>query len=163
MNERIKELRVALELSQEKFGARLGVTKTAISRLENGGRNVTEQMLRAICQEYGTGYIWLTTGVGSMFEDSSDDVALNVMIDRVMASENDRVKSIFKGLGNFTTEDWEQVDQLLDKLLAGQRPWSDPEAVPENKKEDMHGPVPCQVLRSAFACVQVHNVPIDQG
>lgn len=127
MNERIKELRLALGLNQEDFGARLGVTKTAISRLESGGRNVTEQMLRSVCREYGASYVWLTSGAGSMFENGSDDAALHVMIDRVLASENERVKQIFKGLGNFTEEDWQQVDRLLDKLLAGQRPWADPE------------------------------------
>ncbi len=125
MNTRIKELRLFLDLSQEDFGSRLGVTKTAISRLESGNRNITEQMLRAICREFGASYLWLTTGEGSMFEDSRDDAALHVMVDRVMASENERVKQIFKNLGDFTEDDWRQVNALLDKLLAGNRPWED--------------------------------------
>lgn len=82
-------------------------------------------MLRAVCREFGASYLWLTTGEGSMFENGSDDAALHVMIDRVMASENDRVKQIFKNLGDFTEEDWQQVNALLDKLLAGTRPWED--------------------------------------
>ena len=36
--ERIKELRKALNLTLEKFGERLGVGKTAISKLEKGER-----------------------------------------------------------------------------------------------------------------------------
>ncbi|MBD5465881.1 MAG: helix-turn-helix transcriptional regulator [Lachnospiraceae bacterium] len=36
MNERIKELRTILGLSAEKFGSRVGVTRSAISRIENG-------------------------------------------------------------------------------------------------------------------------------
>ena len=125
MNTRIKELRQFLDLSQEDFGFRLGVTKTAISRLESGNRNITEQMLRSICREFGASYLWLTAGEGSMFEDSSDDAALHVMVDRVMASENERVKQIFKNLGDFTEDDWRQVNAVLDKLLAGVRPWED--------------------------------------
>lgn len=127
MNERIKELRKTLQLTQTEFGERLGIGKTAISKIERGDNGTTEQTLRSICREFGVSYLWLTTGGGSMFEDGSDDAALHIMVDRVMASENERVKSIFKGLGDFTEDDWRQVDQLLDKLLAGQRPWSDGE------------------------------------
>lgn len=126
MNERIKELRGALGLTQEEFGSRIGITKASVSKIEKGVNGAAEQTLRSICREYGASYLWLTEGVGPMFEDG-DGAALHVMIDRVLASENERVKAIFKGLGDFTTEDWEQIDRLLDKLLSGQRPWSDPE------------------------------------
>ncbi|MCI6655035.1 MAG: helix-turn-helix domain-containing protein, partial [Clostridium sp.] len=42
--ERIKEVRKSLGLTLEKFGEKIGVTKVAISNLENGHRNLTEQM-----------------------------------------------------------------------------------------------------------------------
>lgn len=125
MNTRIKELRKALGMTQEEFGGRIGITKSSISTIESGKSSPSEQTLRSICREFGASYVWLTTGAGSMFENGGDDAALHLMIDRVMASENDRVKSIFKGLGDFTEEDWRQVDRLLDKLLEGQQPWTD--------------------------------------
>ena len=43
--ERVKELRTALSLTLEKFGDRVGVTKVAISNIEKGNRNLTEQMI----------------------------------------------------------------------------------------------------------------------
>ena len=52
MNERVKQLRKCLGLTMEKFGDRLGVTRTAISNIEAGNRGVTEQMLRSICREF---------------------------------------------------------------------------------------------------------------
>lgn len=125
LNTRIKELRKFLNLSQEEFGARLGVTNAAISRLESGARGATEQILLSIKREFGASYLWLTTGEGPMFEDGGDDAALHVMVDRVMASENERVKQVFKSLGSFTEDDWRQVNDLLDRLLAGSRPWED--------------------------------------
>ena len=125
MKTRIKQLRQSLEMTQEDFGARIGIGKSGVSRIESGVNGTTEQTLRSICREFGASYVWLTTGAGSMFENGGDDAALHLMIDRVMASENDRVKSIFKGLGDFTEEDWRQVDRLLDKLLEGQQPWTD--------------------------------------
>lgn len=125
LKDRIKQLRQSLDLTQDEFGGRLGITKASVSKIENGANSASEQTLRSMCREFGASYLWLTTGEGSMFENGSDDAALHVMIDRVMASENDRVKQIFKNLGDFTEEDWQQVNALLDKLLAGTRPWED--------------------------------------
>lgn len=67
LNERIKELRNALGLTLEKFGSRLGVTKAAISKIEKGERNLTEQMILSICREYDINENWLRTGEGTMF------------------------------------------------------------------------------------------------
>lgn len=125
MNDRIKELRRTLDLTQDEFGGRIGITKSSISTMESGRSNPSEQTLRSMCREFGASYLWLTTGEGPMFDNGGDDAALHVMVDRVMASENDRVKQIFKNLGDFTEEDWQQVNALLDKLLAGTRPWED--------------------------------------
>lgn len=73
MNERIKNLRIALHLSQAELGKRLGVTGTAISRMEIGNRNITEQMILAICREFNVREEWLRTGNGEMFLDFTED------------------------------------------------------------------------------------------
>lgn len=74
MNERIKELRDALGITLEEFGSRLGVTRTAISRLERGNRGVTDQMAISICREFGVNEHWLRTGEGEMFEQTRASV-----------------------------------------------------------------------------------------
>lgn len=73
MNERVKELRKTLNLTMEKFGEQLGVTRSAISNIENGNRNLTDQMLRAICREFGVNENWLRNGVGEMFAITQND------------------------------------------------------------------------------------------
>lgn len=72
MNERIKELRKTLGLSGEKFGESLGLTKMAISNIENGRYNVTDQTIKFICLSYNVNENWLRTGDGSMFNQSCD-------------------------------------------------------------------------------------------
>ena len=133
MNERIKELRRSLGLTQDEFGGRIGITKSSVSTMESGRSNPSEQTLRSMVREFGASYLWLTTGAGPMFENG-EEAAVHVMIDRVMAGENEHVKNLFKGLSDWTTEDWQQVDRLLDKLLAGWTPWADGPG--DNKKED---------------------------
>ena len=56
---RINKIRKSLSLTLEKFGERLGVTKTTISRIEKGERNCTDQMIKSICREFNINEEWL--------------------------------------------------------------------------------------------------------
>lgn len=67
--ERIKEIRKDLNLTLEKFGEKLGVTKVAISNIEKGNRNLTDQMVKSICREYNVNYDYLMYGTGEKFSD----------------------------------------------------------------------------------------------
>ncbi len=68
--ERIKSIRKTLGLTLEKFGDRLGVTKVAVSNIEKGNRNLTEQMAKSICREYNVNYDYLIAGTGEPFSDA---------------------------------------------------------------------------------------------
>ena len=72
-NNRVRELRKELGLTLEKFGVRLGVGKTAISKIESGDRGLTDQMFLSICREYNVNPGWLETGAGPMFLGESKD------------------------------------------------------------------------------------------
>lgn len=65
--ERVCAVRKKRGMTMEQFGGHLGVSKTAISRIEKGNRGLTEQMLISICREFGVNEDWLRTGVGDMF------------------------------------------------------------------------------------------------
>lgn len=67
--ERVKIIRKEKELTLEKFGEKLGVGKSAISNIESGARNLTDQMLLSICREFNVSEEWLRTGDGDMFAD----------------------------------------------------------------------------------------------
>lgn len=114
-NERVREIRKALNLTAEKFGNRLGVGKTAISGIETGRRNLTEQMTKAICREFNVDYMYLTTGEGEMFVD--DDIGLLETIDRIMAGENEFHKNLIKFSAERTDEELELLERLLDEAI----------------------------------------------
>lgn len=114
--ERIKDVRNSLGLTLEKFGEKLGVTKTAISRLEKGERSLTEQMTKSICREFSVDYMWLTTGEGEMFVESDDDFFER--IDRIMAGENESRKNMIKTLLYASDADIEAFDRLVDYYIS---------------------------------------------
>ena len=114
--ERIKDVRNSLGLTLEKFGEKLGVTKTAISRLEKGERSLTEQMTKSICREFSVDYMWLITGEGEMFVESDDDFFER--IDRIMAGENESRKNMIKTLLYASDADIEAFDRLVDYYIS---------------------------------------------
>lgn len=114
--ERIKDVRNSLGFTLEKFGEKLGVTKTAISRIEKGERSLTEQMTKSICREFSVDYMWLTTGEGEMFVESDDDFFER--IDRIMAGENESRKNMIKTLLYASDADIEAFDRLVDYYIS---------------------------------------------
>lgn len=114
--ERVKEVRKTLGLTLDKFGEKLGVGKTAISKIETGENNLTEQMTKAICREFNIDYIWLTTGEGEMFIDSDD--MLYEKFDRIMAGENDLHKKLLKWcITSFDDDDLHILEKMIDSFI----------------------------------------------
>lgn len=67
--ERVLEIRKSLGLTMDKFGEKLGVQKSAISKIEKDKVNLSDQMVKLICREYNVNYDWLMDGEGDMFSD----------------------------------------------------------------------------------------------
>lgn len=67
MNARIRELRKALNLSQNDFAQKIGLKQNTISSMEKSGATVTEQNIKAICSKFSINENWLRTGSGKMF------------------------------------------------------------------------------------------------
>ena len=114
-NERVKEIRKSLGLTLEKFGVRVGVTKQTMSRIENGVNNLTEQMTKSICREFGVDYIYLTTGEGEMFVESDDDIMES--IDRIMMGENEFHKNLFKTFARLDEDELTALERIIDKFI----------------------------------------------
>lgn len=117
MNERLKEVRLALRISQDAFGQRIGMTGGGVSHLENGKRNFTEQVIKLICKEFDVDYIWFTTGNGEMFSTDNDDEALMVQLDAIMTGEPTFLKNLIKSFIKSDKEDLKALERIIDKYL----------------------------------------------
>lgn len=82
--ERVKEVRKFRKMSMEQFGERLGVQKSAISKIEKGDRGLTEQMLKAICREFNVNEEWLRNGDGDMPRKLSEEEEIADLVSDVL-------------------------------------------------------------------------------
>lgn len=119
LKSRLKLLRKTLGLNQQSFSKRIGVSPSAISRLETGDINFTEQMTRSICREFNVNYMWFTTGEGEMFFESNNTYI--ELIDQIMMGEEEFPKQIFKLFTKFDQEDWKALERMLNKFIEIQK------------------------------------------
>lgn len=116
MNERLKKLRKTLGLSQENFGKRIGVTKTAISRAEAGLNSISHMSIKSICREFGVNEEWLRTGSGNMFEEMSLAEQAARVVGAAMSSDDKFILNTFIALGQLTPAEWDVIKKLVDKI-----------------------------------------------
>ena len=74
MNKRLFELRKELGLSMEKFGSKIGLSRSAISKMESGNSGLSKQTILSICKVYRVNYHWLTNGNGEMFSGTPESI-----------------------------------------------------------------------------------------
>ena len=120
MNERIKIIRKELNLTLEKFGQRIGVTRAAISNIESGNRKVTDQMCRSICREFNIREDWLRNGTGEMFENLSDEEKVASILGKIFTDKDSDIydfkMAVFRELGKHEEKDWAVIQRLVDRI-----------------------------------------------
>lgn len=98
MNERFKQIRLKLNLTQEEFGERIGIKSRAhISALESGRRTLIDRIITDVCREFNVNEDWLRFGNGETFIEP-DSFSLDDYIKSKGATqlELDLIKSYFE-------------------------------------------------------------------
>lgn len=122
----VRNIRIYLGLTMAEFGARLGVTRSAINNIEHDRSTLTEQMKKAICDKFNASYLYLSCGEGDMFEAMDEITAIHAMIDELAEGEAPAVvRLLHRAATVFDAADWRDFNRLLEKLERGERPWED--------------------------------------
>ena len=124
IGERIKEVRKAASMNQADFGKAIGVGLSAVSAIEIGKNNPSEQTIRAICQEFGIRRGWLEHGEGPMKREPADD---DELIDEVLAGEDEFIKAVIRGIAR-TPGGWEKMRDVFNAIKAELDKEKEPEA-----------------------------------
>lgn len=127
MNNRIKELRKELKLTQSEFAERIGAKRSAIASIETGNNNVSEQMVKLILLTYKVNESWLRTGKGEMFQNKSSS------LEYILQSASEADKSIIRA---YLAIDPEIRDKAINQFFASigkPSPFNSKEAATESK------------------------------
>ena len=127
MGERVKELRTVLGLSGEKFGEKIGVKRSAISDIERGRNNLSEQNILAICREFNVNEDWLRYGTGEMFKDMTlDEEIISFIGDIQWDASNTCKKRFISAVATLNDEEWKVLEKIIVDMASD---------IEENKKD----------------------------
>lgn len=79
INQRIKEVRAHLKLSQKTFSKGVYLSYGYIADIELGNVKANDRIIELISSKYGASRHWLETGEGGMFDDPPLDMELERM------------------------------------------------------------------------------------
>ncbi len=81
INQRIKKLRKVLDLTQQAFADRLGISRGNIATYETREGSPGNSVIALICREFGVNEAWLRTGDGEMFIKSPNTALEELAVD----------------------------------------------------------------------------------
>lgn len=134
MNERIKQIRRELGLTQAEFAERIGLKQNSIALIESGKRNISDQAVLSICREYGVNEEWLRTGDGDRFIPESND-ELEALAKKYDLSNADQV--LIEKYVNLKPSSREAIINFITDVVAGLDGAAD-----LNSKGDVYADIP---------------------
>ena len=121
MNNRIKKLRKALDLTQQEFSNRIGCSRNLVANYEIGNRNPSSSVINNICKTFNVNEEWLRTGEGEMFAQRSEADELAAAVERLITGESaDFKRRLVSALSTLKDEHWLLLEQKLKEIVGTQ-------------------------------------------
>ena len=117
MNEWLKKLRKALDLTQQEFADRIGIKRNSFANYETGRNTPIDAIIISICREFNVSEDWLRDGIGDMFLPTDRNADIAKLTKQLLNEESDSFKNRFVSmLANLTIEEWEFLERKAKEL-----------------------------------------------
>lgn len=122
MNSRVKAVRLALGLSQDEFGKKLGLTRGAITNIELNKVDVKPNFADLLCSIFNVNGLWLRTGEGEMFLELSRADEIAAYVGRVLKDESAFYQQkLLLFLSRLSPEMLAELEKVADEILANDK------------------------------------------
>lgn len=117
-NDRVRELRKNLGLTQADFGEKIGLKQAVIGQMEKGARNLTDRTVLLICEKYNVNEEWLRDGKGPIFIESDETIISEVAAQYHLGDLDKAIMKIFLELSPEKREAFKEFAfTLVDTVL----------------------------------------------
>lgn len=117
-NDRVKELRIALELSQTDFSKKIGRSRSNIAKIESNETGVSDKLISDLVITYNASREWLETGSGDMFRRNNFKDALASHFGKLLAEEDQLKQAIIMSYLEMEEEYWLTLKKKLTENLS---------------------------------------------
>lgn len=125
INERFRELRKKCGKTQDEWAEILGLSRSGVSEIEAGRRNVTEKHIRLLSIEPIRGKSindeWLRTGKGEPFKELTRSQAITEFAANVIKEEDSFRARLVEALASLTEDEWSVLEEIAKKLVKSKK------------------------------------------
>lgn len=121
ISERIKEVRKFRQLSREKFGEKIGVSRGVIENIEYQRAEIKDLYIQLICKEFHVNEHWLRTGEGEAYFSITEEEALADLLFAITTTQDSTLKETILNLTKLSTTDVCIIKSMVDALLNKQK------------------------------------------
>lgn len=117
INDRIKMLRESSGLTQEAFGAKIGLSRSEVKNIEYKKTLPKETKIPLIVEKFGVNEKWLRDGEGDMLTPKSRNEELASFMSTVITDEDDSFRRRFiEMLSKLSAEEWALLAKMAKKM-----------------------------------------------
>ena len=116
MNERLKELRKTLKLTQQEFADRIHGSRGALAVYEIGRNEPIGAVVDLICREFDVNEHWLRTGEGEMFIAKTPGDEIAAFMGDILRGEPDFRQRFIAVLSRMTADEWKLLERKVLEL-----------------------------------------------
>lgn len=119
INDRVKQLRKQVGLTQLEFAERIHRTQALFSKYEKGAVLITDRTIADICREFSVSEKWLRTGEGVMFKAQENiNAMLSADVAKLVMSSDDFTKQLVHAYLSLPADTRATVYEFIKKVVA---------------------------------------------
>lgn len=115
MNERIKEIRKVLNLTQEAFSSKINLSRNYIAQIESGIKTPSDRTVKDICDEFNINEEWLIDGIGEMFKPVEDKLATYMA--QISNGDDDFIKDLIEVYMELDKTSRDALKEITNRMI----------------------------------------------
>lgn len=111
--DRIKKVRKSNNLTQQKFGERLGLKQNTIATYEMGKTEPSDRTISDICREFGVNEEWLRYGTGKMPSNASREKEIETLMRSSLRGSEEFKEAVIQAVKSRSEKELEVLEKML--------------------------------------------------
>ena len=118
MNERIRILRKSLDMTQEEFSSKIGLSRNFIAQIETGAKIPSDRTIKDICREFNINEDWLRYGTEPMKVPHADK--LTTYLAQISMGNDDFIKDLIEVYMELDQTSKDALKEIANKMAEKQ-------------------------------------------
>lgn len=118
MKDRLRQLRKALDLTQQQLADRIGIKRNSYANYETGRNTPIDAILVSMCREFCVNEDWLRYGIGDMFKQLPEENKAAAYVSDLLEDKDNPLYVLIKEIMQTYNESSSKSQEVLKDFSA---------------------------------------------